>query len=230
MPRTTLVKPPPVDPSKSPIENVLDLTTLVDIGPVSSRSLPRLLQSLVNLIRSLLFSGQDIFTNTRPLWHPPGARGIYGGAVIAQTLAAAQHTIPSNFVIHSMHCYFVLAGDASIPILYHVERVREGKSFATRTVQARQRGRCIFTTTASFVREGSGGEKTVSHELDLPEGALEALEREEGEKPLEEEGEQGNGPFVSMRLGTTNSEYSALFRKRECSARHLLPIVAAKDL
>lgn len=141
--------------------------------------------------------------------------------MIAQTLAAAQHTIPSNFVIHSMHCYFVLAGDASIPILYHVERVREGKSFATRTVQARQRGRCIFTTTASFVREGSGGEKTVSHELALPEGALEALEREEGEKPLEEEGEQGNGPFVSMRLGTTNSECLVLFGRVNCNARHL---------
>ena len=105
-----------------------------------------------------------------------------------------------------MHCYFVLAGDASIPILYHVERVREGKSFMTRTVQARQRGKCIFTTTASFVREGSGGEKTVSHEWGMPDGATEALEREEGERPFEEEGEQGEGPFVSRRIGTSNSE------------------------
>ena len=88
-----------------------------------------------------------------------------------------------------------------------MERVREGKSFATRTVQARQRGRCIFTTTASFVREGSGGVKMVSHGSVLPEGAVEALERGEGERPLEEEGEQGGGPFVSRRLGTTNSEF-----------------------
>lgn len=49
-----------------------------------------------------------------------------------------------------MHCYFILAGNASIPIIYHVDIVREGRSFHTRTVQARQKGRCIFTTTISF--------------------------------------------------------------------------------
>ncbi|KAI9789857.1 MAG: hypothetical protein M1835_001408 [Candelina submexicana] len=142
--RATLIKPPPVDPSKSSIENVLELTSLSDIGP-------------------------DVFTNTRPLWHPPGARGIFGGAVIAQCLSAAQKTIPGNFTVHSMHCYFVLAGDAEIPICYHVEHVREGKSFATRTVQARQRGKCIFTATTSFMREGSGGQKLLEHAVKLPE-------------------------------------------------------------
>ena len=73
--------------------------------------------------------------------------------------------------MHSFHCFFVLAGDSNTPVLYHVERVREGRSFATRTVQARQRGRPIFTVTCSFVREGSGGEKTVSHAASMPEGA-----------------------------------------------------------
>lgn len=90
--------------------------------------------------------------------------------MIAQCLAAAQRTVPSHFTIHSMHCYFVLAGDSTIPILYHVEHVREGKSFATRTVQARQRGKCIFTTTMSFAREGSGGAETVQHAAPIPEG------------------------------------------------------------
>ncbi|KAI1806876.1 Thioesterase/thiol ester dehydrase-isomerase [Daldinia bambusicola] len=143
----TLVRPPPVDTSKAPIENALELTELSIIGP-------------------------DLFTNTRELWHPPGARGIYGGAVIAQTLAAAQRTVPPNFVVHSYHCFFVLAGDSSVPILYHVERVREGRSFCTRTVQARQRGHAIFTVTCSFVREGSGGADTVSHAVPVPAGAL----------------------------------------------------------
>src|ERR1700761_3251935 len=83
---------------------------------------------------------QDLYTNTRPLWHPPGARGAYGGAVIAQCLAAAQNTVPKNFTVHSMHCYFVLAGNAEIPVIYHVEHVRDGRSFITRTVQARQQG------------------------------------------------------------------------------------------
>ncbi|KAI0019698.1 acyl-CoA thioesterase II [Xylariomycetidae sp. FL0641] len=128
--RPTLIRPPPQDESKAPIENALELTELGIIEP-------------------------DLFTNARELWHPPGARGIYGGAVIAQTLAAAQRTVPADFVIHSYHCFFVLAGDSAVPLLYRVERVRSGRSFATRTVQARQRGACIFTVTCSFVRAGS---------------------------------------------------------------------------
>lgn len=144
MSRATLIKPPSTLPHHSAIENVLQLLPLTDIGP-------------------------DIFTNARPLWHPPGARGIFGGAAIAQCLSAAQFTIPAHeYTVHSMHCYFVLAGNSEIPILYHVERVRDGRSFITRTVQARQRGRCIFTTTISFMRTGSGGERTVDHASKMP--------------------------------------------------------------
>ncbi|KIW54874.1 acyl-CoA thioesterase II [Exophiala xenobiotica] len=139
----TLIKPPKSLPHHSPIENVLQLLPLIDIGP-------------------------DIYTNARPLWHPPGARGIFGGAAIAQCLSAAQATIPPNFTVHSMHCYFVLAGNSEVPILYHVERVRDGKSFITRTVQARQRGKCIFTTTLSFMKENSGGRQKVEHAVRMP--------------------------------------------------------------
>ena len=155
------------------------------------------------------------------LWHPPGARGVYGGAVIAQCLAAAQYTVPppspandhAVFLIHSMHCYFVLAGDSTIPILYHVERVREGKSFVTRTVQARQRGKCIFTTTLSFMREGSGGKTTVDHGWDMPKGVREGLEQMLQEEKDSEDSEsarngvEAEGPFVSKRLGISNSVY-----------------------
>lgn len=86
-----------------------------------------------------------------------------------------------------MHCYFVLSGDSSLPILYHVERVRDGKSFATRTVQARQQGRPIFTTTLSFDREGSGGERKVEHAIPIP-GGLQFPDRDDegpGRSPLE---------------------------------------------
>ncbi|KAG9243099.1 acyl-CoA thioesteras-like protein II [Calycina marina] len=185
--RRTLVKPPPIDPSKSDIENVLELRELSAIAP-------------------------DIFTNARPLWHPPGARGIYGGAVIAQCLAAAQKTVPSNFTIHSMHCYFVLAGDSETPVMYYVEHVREGKSFATRTVQARQRGKCIFTTTMSFVRENSGGTKPVSHAVHLPENIklpIQDAEMEELEKKL-----GGNSPFTSYRIEILNSGSKSPHEKR----------------
>ncbi|KAG8167662.1 hypothetical protein KVR01_003351 [Diaporthe batatas] len=126
--RPTLVRPAPEDPDKAPIENVLDVLELGVFGP-------------------------DIFTNKRPLWHPPGARGVFGGAMIAMCLAAGQKTVPDDFTVHSCHCYFILAGSSEIPVLFHVERVRDGRSFATRTVQARQKGKCIFTTTMSFTKE-----------------------------------------------------------------------------
>jgi acyl-CoA thioesterase 8 len=88
--------------------------------------------------------------------------------VIAQCLAAAHKSVTSDFLIHSMHCYFVLAGNPDIPIIYHVERIRSGRSFATRTVQARQKGNVIFTTTMSFMKEGSGGNKLVEHARPMP--------------------------------------------------------------
>jgi acyl-CoA thioesterase len=146
---------------------------------------------------------QDIYTNTRPLWHPPGARGIYGGAVIAQCLAAAQRTVPSHFTVHSMHCYFVLAGDSTTPIIYHVEHVREGKSFATRTVQARQRGKPIFTTTMSFAREGSGGAKQVAHGTPLPAGIRPPGDDEEGDASF---GPDRGTPFESRRIEISHKE------------------------
>lgn len=172
----TLIRPPPVDASQSAIENVLELTQLSDIDP-------------------------DLFTNTRPLWHPPGARGIFGGAAIAQTLSAAQKTIDPDFTVHSMHCYFVLAGNADIPIIYHVERVRSGKSFATRTVQARQRGKVIFTTTMSFVRQNSGGANKVEHAYPMPD----VPSPSEGKDDMELHA-SGHSPFQTQRLPIENGE------------------------
>lgn len=144
-----------------------------------------------------------MFTNTRPLWHPPGARGIYGGAVIAHCLAAAQQTVPSNFTVHSMHCYFVLAGDSEIPVMYYVEHVREGRSFATRTVQARQRGKCIFTTTMSFARENSGGSRTITHAIPMPDD----IPPPPADDEIEEIGKATWGrPFVSHQVEILNTQ------------------------
>lgn len=188
----------PLDKSKSPIENALELTKLPEIGPVSDPlylcvDIPRLIRNLGYFHKyqvknalppcaphKLCFRLK--LTRTRECWRPPNTRGIFGGTVIAQSLAAAQATIPppspsngnASFLIHSMHCYFVLAGVSESPILYHVERVREGRSFMTRTVQARQRGQCIFTTTCSFMRETKDRE-TLDHEWEIPEGAIDGL-------------------------------------------------------
>lgn len=149
---------------------------------------------------------QDVFTNTRPLWHPPGARGIYGGAAIAQCLSAAMRTVPTDFAVHSMHCYFVLAGDSALPILYHVERVRDGRSFITRTVQARQRGRPIFTTTLSFSRANSGGTKMLEHQTPRPRIPLPEQESEKAKAKAGREDQAAGGPFESKKAGVLNRE------------------------
>ncbi|KAK7209263.1 hypothetical protein V2G26_016441 [Clonostachys chloroleuca] len=184
--RPTLLRPPEPDPNKSPIEHVLEVTELAVLGP-------------------------DIFTNTRLPWQPPGARGIFGGVVISQCLASAQKTVPDDFLPHSCHCYFLLAGSRDIPILYHVERVRDGRSFATRTVQARQRGRCIFTTTISFARvpddndSSSSSRRTISHAAPLPPGVLDTVPADDHHDPLQP-GADSRRPLQSTAMITTPVE------------------------
>ena len=116
--------------------------------------------------------------------------------------------MPENFTVHSMHCYFVLNGNADIPIIYHVEHVREGRSFCTRTVQARQRGQPIFTTTLSFMREGAGGRKLVEHAHPMPPVSppqeLEEVDMFRG----------GNSPFISQRIDIVNDKSSDAHLKR----------------
>lgn len=131
--------------------------------------------------------------------------------MIAQCLAAAQRTVPDNFYVHSMHCYFVLNGNSEIPIIYHVENVRQGRSFATRTVQARQRGQPIFTTTLSFTREGSGGKETVEHAQNMPEDVKAQGPGEEDEENLLR---GSNSPFLSQRAGILNEDDSRAHVKR----------------
>jgi acyl-CoA thioesterase-2 len=75
---------------------------------------------------------------------------VFGGQVAAQALFAACQTVDDDVSVHSMHSYFLRPGDTSIPIVYDVERIRDGKSFSTRRVVARQHGKSIFYLTASF--------------------------------------------------------------------------------
>jgi acyl-CoA thioesterase-2 len=74
---------------------------------------------------------------------------IFGGLVIGQALLAAYRTVEAR-VCHSLHCYFIRPGDPSVPILYDVDRARDGKSFTTRRVTAIQHGAQIFNLAASF--------------------------------------------------------------------------------
>jgi acyl-CoA thioesterase-2 len=85
-----------------------------------------------------------------------GYRALFGGQVMGQALSAAQETVAENRFVHSLHSYFLRAGDASKPVVYDVENIRDGASFSTRRVQAIQNGKAIFYMTASFqhVEEG----------------------------------------------------------------------------
>lgn len=82
----------------------------------------------------------------------------FGGQVAAQSLMAALGTVGEEFFVHSMHSYFLLPGDPTRPIIYDVDRIRDGRSFLTRRVSARQHGRPIFYMTANFHRAEEGFE------------------------------------------------------------------------
>lgn len=85
---------------------------------------------------------------------------VFGGQVAAQALVAAGRTVPGDRMVHSLHAYFIRPGDPAVPIVYNVERVRDGRSFTTRRITAIQHGKAIFSMSASFHVEEQG----VSHQ------------------------------------------------------------------
>ncbi|KAL4243190.1 C/M/P thioester hydrolase family protein [Abortiporus biennis] len=87
---------------------------------------------------------------SKSLWLPRRARGVFGGQVISQALVSATNCVDPAFGLHSLHCYFLLSASPAIPIIYHVDRVREGRSYVTRAVRAVQKGRTIFVMLCSF--------------------------------------------------------------------------------
>ena len=97
-----------------------------------------------------------------------GWQRVYGGQVIGQALVAASRTVEDeNRIAHSLHGYFLRPGDTTIPIVYSVDRIRDGKSFNTRRVVAIQKGRPIFSMSVSFqvIEEG------LHHQIPMPEAA-----------------------------------------------------------
>ena len=94
-----------------------------------------------------------------------GSGRIFGGQVLAQALVAARRTVQrENRRAHSLHGYFILAGDLAIPVVYFVDRLRDGRSFTTRRVTAIQHGRAIFNMSASFHTAENG----ISHQQAMP--------------------------------------------------------------
>ncbi len=97
--------------------------------------------------------------------HSIGSKRVFGGQVLAQSLFASIQTVPEDRLVHSMHGYFILPGDVNHPIIYDVDRLRDGGSFTTRRVVAIQHGRPIFNMAASFQKQEEG----LEHQIEMPQ-------------------------------------------------------------
>lgn len=117
-------------------------------------------EELINLL-TLKRKGENHFEgqNYKTAWGR-----VFGGQVLGQSLHAAYETVPKDRIAHSMHGYFILGGDINIPIDYHVDTIRDGRSFTTRRVVAFQNGKAIFNMAASF----HINEKGESHQINMP--------------------------------------------------------------
>jgi acyl-CoA thioesterase-2 len=122
-----------------------------------SKVLDELVQLLaLERIEHNLFRGQSQDLG----WHI-----VFGGQVLGQALSAALQTVPPERHVHSLHAYFLLPGDVGHPIVYDVDRIRDGGSFTTRRVVAIQSGQAIFNLAASFHKDETGFE----HQDAMPE-------------------------------------------------------------
>ncbi|MCO4317406.1 acyl-CoA thioesterase II [Phyllobacterium sp. 21LDTY02-6] len=97
-----------------------------------------------------------------------GWQRVFGGQVIGQALVAAQRTVDPARHVHSLHGYFMRAGDPKVPIIYEVDRIRDGSSFTTRRVVAIQHGHAIFSLEASFQVDEDGLEHQKPKPLNVP--------------------------------------------------------------
>ncbi|KAF9890113.1 hypothetical protein FE257_006274 [Aspergillus nanangensis] len=149
--------------------------------------------------------GRDTFVNQFPLWRP-GARGIFGGIAIAQSLRAAQATVDDKFHVHSMHCSFIFAGKPDMAITYSVERVRDGRSFCTRSVRATQHGRPIFIANISFALPVQAT-NIVEHAETPPPNV--PFVPEVVESPVKPHGIPSDTPFINKSVGVRSLSSSA---------------------
>ncbi|MEV6627261.1 acyl-CoA thioesterase II [Amycolatopsis sp. NPDC051106] len=106
---------------------------------------------------------ENIFRGVSPAHSPVR---VFGGQVAGQALVAAGRTVPEERRVHSLHAYFIRGGDPSVPIIYEVDRIRDGRSFTTRRVVAIQHGKAIFSLSASFQKDEPG----IEHAEEMPAG------------------------------------------------------------
>lgn len=107
---------------------------------------------------------ENIFRGVSPAHSPVR---VFGGQVAGQALVAAGRTVPEERKVHSLHAYFIRGGDPSVPIVYEVDRIRDGRSFTTRRVVGIQHGKAIFSLSASFQKDEGG----IEHSETMPDVA-----------------------------------------------------------
>ena len=131
--------------------------------------MPGSVQELVDLL-DLEPIEANLFRGTQP--HTALQR-VFGGQVAAHALVAATRTVEPAYVVHSLHSYFLRPGDVKVPIVYDVDPLRDGRSFVTRRVVARQHGRPIYFQTASFQKHEIGFEhQDAMPDVAAPENCL----------------------------------------------------------
>ncbi|XP_036758040.1 acyl-coenzyme A thioesterase 8 isoform X2 [Manis pentadactyla] len=118
---------------------------------------------LVTSVLNLEPLDEDLFRG-RHYWVPTTQR-LFGGQIVGQALVAAAKSVSEDVHVHSLHCYFVRAGDPKVPVLYQVERTRTGASFSVRSVKAVQHGKPIFIFQASFQQTQPS---PVQHQFSMP--------------------------------------------------------------
>jgi acyl-CoA thioesterase-2 len=136
---------------------------------------------------------KDIFRGSQPAGSESFLR-VFGGQVAGQALMAAGRTVDRDRMVHSLHAYFIRPGDPEIPIVFTVDRIRDGRSFTTRRVVAVQHGQGIFALEASFQLDQPG----IDHQAVIP-----VTELPESLQDIEELWRPGSGgfraPFVRLR-------------------------------
>ncbi|HAN35685.1 MAG: acyl-CoA thioesterase II [Actinobacteria bacterium] len=122
------------------------------------------LDDLVNLL-DLEAIEVNLFRGVSP---DENRQRVFGGQVAGQALVAATRTVQPDRRVHSLHAYFLRPGDPTVPILYEVDRIRDGRSFTTRRVVAIQHGRAIFNLQTSFHVAETGPDYQLPMPLDVP--------------------------------------------------------------
>ena len=148
--------------------------------------------STLNLVDTGARTAYDIFTGPSQ-WMPHGR--VFGGQVVAQSIAAAMRTVELERPIHSMHGYFLRPGDIHHPITFSVDRTHDGNSFTTRSVRAYQDGKSIFSMIASFQVQEAG----LEHTIEMPEGMPDPESLPSEASLVDEAGEQLANYWVHRR-------------------------------